>query len=58
LHNAIIHDNSIPVYDACYVTLAERLTLPVLTADNRFAIAMTGSPYQVLTLDGLLAPKN
>lgn len=43
------------VYDACYVALAERLKLPLLTHDNRFANQLAGSAHVVLTLDTLFA---
>ena len=47
---------SVTAYDACYVALAERLSIPVLTADNRLAAAMNGSPFQVISLDTLCTP--
>jgi len=45
--------NSITAYDATYVALAELLGVPLLTADNRLAAALTRSPYQVITLDSI-----
>jgi len=41
----------ITAYDATYVALAEQINLPLLTADNRLAKALTGSRFQVITLD-------
>jgi len=46
----------ISAYDASYLALAEKLHLPLLTADNRLAAAMASSPYQVIALDNLFAP--
>jgi len=40
-------------YDALYVTLAERLGLPLITADNRLSAAFAGSQHQVITLDSI-----
>ncbi|MEI7832784.1 MAG: type II toxin-antitoxin system VapC family toxin [bacterium] len=46
---------SISAYDATYLALAEKLKIPLLTADNRFAAAMVNSPYQVIALDNFYA---
>lgn len=46
---------AITAYDACYVALAEHLNLPLLTADNRLAAKLAGSPHVVVTLDSLFA---
>ncbi|MEI7832929.1 MAG: type II toxin-antitoxin system VapC family toxin [bacterium] len=48
-------DYKISAYDATYLALAEKLQLPLLTADNRFAAAMVNSPYQVIALDNFFA---
>ena len=48
--------HAISSYDACYVALAERLQLPLLTADHRLANKLAGSPQRVLTLGALCAP--
>jgi len=48
----------ITAYDACYVALAEHLQLPLLTADNKLAAKLAGSPHIVLTLDNLLVASN
>lgn len=38
-------------YDACYVALAERLNVPLLTADVKLANQLHGSPFNLLRLD-------
>ncbi len=45
----------ISAYDATYLALAEKLNVPLLTADNRLETAMAHSPYQVIALDSLFA---
>jgi len=47
--------HAISAYDACYVALADRLHLPLLTADNRLANVLAGSQHSVLTLDALFS---
>jgi len=48
----------ISAYDACYVALAEQMQLPLLTADNKLAVKLAGSPHVVVTLDSLFAANN
>jgi predicted nucleic acid-binding protein len=43
------------VYDSCYVALAERLNLPLLTHDKRLANRLVHSAHLILTLDALFA---
>jgi predicted nucleic acid-binding protein len=45
--------HAISTYDACYVALADRLQLPLLTADRRLATKLADSPHLILTLDAL-----
>jgi predicted nucleic acid-binding protein len=42
-------------YDACYVALAERLQLPLVTADEALIRKLTGSPHDVRWLGNLPA---
>lgn len=51
---AIAH--SITAYDACYVAVAQRLGLPLITADSKFVNKMAGTTCQVLDLSGLSIP--
>lgn len=51
---AIAH--KITAYDACYVATAQRLGLPLITADTKLVHKMAGSPCQVIDLDGLSIP--
>ena len=46
------------VYDACYVALATRLGVPLLTADVRLINCLLYSPFQLMTLDEYLATIN
>ena len=41
-------------YDSCYVALAERLQLPLLTHDNRLAKRLMNSAHTIITLDTIL----
>lgn len=43
------------VYDSCYVVLAERLNVPLLTHDNRLANQFQNSTHIILTLDKLFS---
>lgn len=51
---AIAH--TISAYDACYVAVAQRLGLPLITADSKLVKKMAGSTCQVLDLGGLSIP--
>jgi len=45
------HIWNITAYDASYVALSDQLNAPLLTADNRLAVALKDSSFQILTLD-------
>jgi predicted nucleic acid-binding protein len=38
---------TLSAYDACYVALARRLSVPVVTADEKLARALAGASYDV-----------
>jgi predicted nucleic acid-binding protein len=40
-------DKHITAYDACYVALALKLSVPFVTADEKLARALSGTKYQV-----------
>lgn len=44
--------HGVTAYDACYVALAERHNIPLLTADNRLAEVLKESLCKIITLDG------
>lgn len=48
---AIAHKTT--AYDACYVAAAQRLRVPLITADTKLANKMAATTYQVLDLAGL-----
>lgn len=50
----IASDYDISAYDASYVTLAEQLHVPLVTADVRLARKLSGSPYQVVSIQEYL----
>ncbi len=43
-------------YDAIYVALAEKLNLPLITADRKLVNAMQGLPYDIRWLGDLVPP--
>jgi len=50
LEIACLH--SVTAYDACYIALAERNGVPLLTADTRLAEALSGGSFKIVTLEG------
>ncbi len=46
----------ISAYDGCYVALAQRLRVPLVTADSRLVAAMASGPSPVLDLGSLTIP--
>lgn len=46
----LAHKYRITAYDACYLALAERLKVPLLTADEQMAEMLEGAPYEIVTL--------
>jgi predicted nucleic acid-binding protein len=43
-------------YDACYVALARRLGIPLVTADQKLQAKLTGSPHNVIWLGAWTPP--
>lgn len=46
----------ITAYDACYVALAHRLGVPLVTADKKLVRALESSPYRIDYLDNFVIP--
>jgi predicted nucleic acid-binding protein len=49
-------DHGLTVYDANYVTLAQRLRVPLITADERLVQALRGTAYDVRWLGDYSMP--
>lgn len=47
----------ISAYDACYVALSQRLTVPMVTADKKLVRKLTTSPYLVYDLEEFPIPE-
>lgn len=47
---AIACERQITTYDACYVALADIKKTPLLTADEKMAVALANSPHEVIVL--------
>ena len=45
--------HGLSAYDGCYVALAERQTIPLVTADERLVQKLAGSAHPVLSLSEL-----
>lgn len=50
LEIACLYD--ITAYDACYVALSERHSVPLVTADADLCAALSASPFSLVTLGG------
>ena len=48
--------HNISAYDACYLALAQRAGIPFITADEKLARKMAGSPYPVTWLGNWSSP--
>jgi predicted nucleic acid-binding protein len=54
LQVALAH--GISAYDACYVALAQRLGIPLITADQRLVNKLTGTAHAVIWLGAWVPP--
>ncbi len=48
--------HGITVYDACYVELANRLSIPLVTADKKLVNALASTSYPIQSLETLVIP--
>jgi predicted nucleic acid-binding protein len=53
---AVAVQEAITAYDACYVALARRLGVQLVTADEKLARALAGAPYDVHWLGDFSIP--
>jgi predicted nucleic acid-binding protein len=53
---AIAASHGISTYDACYVAAAQRLGVPLITADSKLVGKMAGTGFLVLDLGNLAVP--
>jgi predicted nucleic acid-binding protein len=53
---AIALKRNISAYDACYVALAHRLGIPLITADQKLTAKLTGSPNAAIWLGAWTPP--
>lgn len=51
-------DHQVSAYDACYLALAEKLSLPLIIADARLAVKAAGTSLTIITLDALMGRNN
>lgn len=49
-------DYHVTAYDACYVALSQRLNMPLLTADDKLARALSASPFTVTWIGDFIVP--
>ncbi|HJZ45976.1 MAG TPA: type II toxin-antitoxin system VapC family toxin [Roseiflexaceae bacterium] len=50
--------NEISAYDACYVALAHRLSVPFITADEALVRKLDGTGYDIRSLGGFAYPRS
>jgi predicted nucleic acid-binding protein len=48
--------HGITAYDACYVALAEREGVPLVTADDRLCRVLAGAPFTIQSLAAFIIP--
>ena len=53
---AVAASHGISAYDACYVAAAQRLGVPLITADSRLVAKLAGTPFAVLDLGNTTIP--